>query len=230
MSNHPLVLIPALGCDERLWTPVAERLGDEVDCQIIRGEGDSVEALADSVLAQAPQTFLLAGISMGGYVALEIAVRRTGRVRGLALLNTSAIAASEDKRRRSASVIDLVESGDFDRAVELVSGSVAPTRVDVTALAADMARDLGPDVFVDHQRAVMNRPDRTGDLAKIEEQTIVVAAGADAITPHELGRDLADGIPSAELVVLDGIGHLSVLEDPDGAADALQMWLKRVNV
>lgn len=229
MTNHPLVLVPALGCDERLWTPVAERLSDEVDCQIIRGEGDSIEALADSVLAQAPPSFLLAGISMGGYIALEIVARRTGRVRGLALFNTSAIAASEGKRRSSANVIDLVESGDFDRAVELVSGSVAPTRPDVTSLAAAMARDLGPEVFIAHQRAVMNRPERTGDLARIYEQTIVVTADADVITPLELGRDLADGIADAEFVVLDGIGHLSVLEDPDKAADVLQPWLKRVN-
>lgn len=229
MPNHPLVLVPALGCDERLWTPVAERLSDEVDCRIIRGEGDSVQTLADSVLAQAPQTFLLAGISMGGYVALEIVARHAGRVRGLALLNTSAVAASEDKRRSSASVIDLVESGDFDRAVELVSGSVAPTRADVTALAAAMARDLGPEVSIAHQRAVMDRPDRTGDLHRIDQQTIVVAADADAITPLELGRDLAAGIVGAELVVLDGIGHLSVLEDPDRVADALKPWLKRVN-
>ena len=53
MSEFPLVLVPALGSDHRLWEPVIALLSDFVECIVIRGEGNTIEAMADSVLAQA---------------------------------------------------------------------------------------------------------------------------------------------------------------------------------
>jgi pimeloyl-ACP methyl ester carboxylesterase len=227
VATIPVVLIPALGSDERLWQPVVDRIHDVVDCVVIRAEGDSIELMADHVLGQAPGEFCLAGISMGSYVALEIALRGTGRVQGLALLNGSAIAAPVDRQQSSLALIEMVANGLFDQAVERVSGAVAPTRPDVTALAAAMARDLGPDVFTDQQLAVLNRRDRRGELPGIDVPTVVVVGDEDVITPRELGEELAVGVPDAELIVLDGVGHLSTVEDPDRVAGALRTWLTR---
>jgi pimeloyl-ACP methyl ester carboxylesterase len=229
VAKFPMVLVPALGSDERLWRPVIERLGDVVDCVVIRGEGDSIAAMADDVLAQAPDEFYLAGISMGGYVSLDMALRQTGRVKGIALLNTSAVAAPPSRRENSLKVIEMAEAGEFDPAVDIVSGAVAPGRPDVTSIAATMARDLGPGVFKDQQMAVLGRRDRTEELPKLDVPALVVVGDVDAITPRALGDDLAAGLPDAELVVLDGVGHLSALEDPARVAAALREWLTRLD-
>jgi pimeloyl-ACP methyl ester carboxylesterase len=226
MANLPLVLVPALGCDERLWQPVINRL-DDIDCIVIRGEGDTITAMADGVLAQAPQEFHLAGISMGGYVCLDVVLRRSGRVRAVALLNTSAIAAPADRRENSLRLVDLARAGRFDQAVEIISGAVAPRHPDVADLAAAMARDLGPQVFDDQQLAVLNRLDRTAELEKIDIPALVVVGTIDTITPRELGENLTAGLPDAELLVLDGVGHLSALEDPERVASALRGLLTR---
>ncbi|MBA4865185.1 alpha/beta fold hydrolase [Streptomyces sp. PSKA54] len=226
-----MVLVPALGSDARLWQPAIDRIHDrvEVECVVIRGTGDSIESMADDILAQAPDRFYLAGISMGGYVSLDIVLRGTGRVAGLALLNTSAIAAPPDRRKSSISVIELAESGRFDEAVDRVSGAVAPTHPDVTAIAAAMARDLGAEVFKAQQLAVLDRRDRRSEIAKIKVPTLIVAGDADAITPLRLSEEMASSIPDAELHVLEEIGHLSPLEDPATVASHLGDWLVRID-
>jgi pimeloyl-ACP methyl ester carboxylesterase len=226
--NFPLVLVPALGSDERLWQPVVDRIEDLVECVVIRGEGDTIESMADSVLAQAPPEFYLAGNSMGGYVSLEIALRQTGRVHGLALLNTSAIAAPPDRRENSIQLIELAESGGFDAAVDRISGAVAPHRPDVAAIAASMARDLGVEVFTAQQLAVLNRRDRRSEVPGLDVPTLVVAGAIDVITPPRLSKELAESLTDAELVVLPDVGHLSALEDPAGIASNVRHWLLRI--
>lgn len=229
MAKLPLVLVPALGSDERLWQPVIDRLDDDVDCVVIRGEGDSMEAMADDILAQAPDAFYLAGISMGSYVSLEIALRPTGRVRAAAFLNGSAIEAPADRRQNSLALIQMAEGSQFDEAVRRIANAVAPGRPEVTALARAMASDLGPDVFKDQQLAVLNRRDRRPELPKVDVPTLVVVGTTDAITPRELGEDLAAGLPDSTLVVLDGVGHLSTVEDPGCIAAAMKQWLARAD-
>lgn len=228
MTTPPLVLVPALGADERLWQPVIDLLGDRVDTVVIRGEGDSMSTMADDILAAAPPEFALAGISMGGYVALESALRRTGRIRGLALLNTSAISAPENRRQNSLDLIALIDSGAFDQAAGIVSRAVAPHRSDVREIADAMTRTLGPQALKDQQVAVLHRRDRSDELATIDVPSLVVVGTADTITPPSLGEALASGIPDAELVTLEGVGHFSTIEDPAGVADAIATWLKRI--
>ncbi|MCR3721980.1 MULTISPECIES: alpha/beta fold hydrolase [Prauserella salsuginis group] len=227
MLPHPLVLVPALGSDERLWQPLIERLGDTVDTVVIRGEGDAISAMADSVVAQTPERFYLAGNSMGGYVALDIVLRYPERVTGLVLLNTSAIAAAPERRDASLKLIEQVENGGFAEAVATISAPVAPGRPDVSAIAAAMALDLGPAVFNDHQTAVSNRGDRRAELGDLTVPTLVITGDKDRVVPAELGEELAKLIPGAELAVLEGVGHLSPLEAPGDVATHLITWLER---
>ncbi|QHN20119.1 alpha/beta fold hydrolase [Gordonia amarae] len=222
-----MVFVPALGADERLWQPVIDRLGDGVRAHVLRGNGASIADMADDILARAPREFYLAGISMGGYVSLDIALRGTGRVRGLALVNTSAIAAPEDKRQNSLGLIDMIGSGGFEQAADLVSGAVAPHRPDVVETAGSMVRTLGADVLRDQQLAVLDRRDRRAELDTIDVPTVILVGSADTIIPPELGAELAAGIAGAELVSVDGAGHFSPLEDPAAVAAALTAWLDR---
>lgn len=230
MLRYPVVLLPALGTDFRLWQPVVDRLDDIAESSVVTYRGDSIEAMADNVLADAPDRFYLAGMSMGGYVALEVALRRTGRAVGLALLNTSGRAAPEDRRASGLRMIELAESGQYDLAVGHVAGAVAPRdRPDVAALAVSMANDLGAEAFRDQQRAVLDRRDRCGELVRIDTPALVVGGATDTIIPIEHSVELAAAIPDAELVAVDGCGHFSSLEDPARIADVLRAWLLRVD-
>src|SRR6266404_7094846 len=96
MANHarssmkqPLMLLSGLLCDETIWADIPERLGDTADVRIISFRGlSSIPAMAEQVLAAAPERFAVAGHSMGGRVALEVPRSAPRRVSGIALLNT----------------------------------------------------------------------------------------------------------------------------------------------
>ena len=180
--------------------------------------------MADSVLAQSPDHFAVVGNSMGGYVALDIALRGSPRVHGLALLNSSAIEADAGRRENSRRIIEMVRGGQSHDAVTAMSNAVAPHRPEVAELAGVMARDLGDDVLVAQQVAVMTRRDRRGELASLSVPTLVVAGTDDAITPRALGEEIADLVPGAHLVVLTGVGHLSTLEAPEAVAEQVTRW------
>ena len=226
MTHPPLVMLPALGADSRLWQPVIDELGAEFRCTVIRGEGKTIEAMADHVLSEAPQEFILVGISMGGYLALEIALRNTGKVKALALFNTSAIAAPEDRRQNSVDLISLVESGGFQTAIDRTTPVVSRGIPEIQRLAAAMTKELGPRVFIDQQRAVLGRSDRRAELNTITCPTLVVGSTEDTITPPKLSHDLAHRLPDGRLVLITGSGHFTPLEKPVEAAAALADFIR----
>ncbi|XAS74512.1 alpha/beta fold hydrolase [Micrococcaceae bacterium Sec5.1] len=226
MKHPPLIMLPALGADSRLWQPVIDELGGEFECTVVRGEGQTIQAMADHVLSLAPSEFILVGISMGGYVALEIALRKTGRVKALALFNTSAIAAPEDRRKNSESLISLVNSGGFLEAITRTAPAVSRGIPEVQRVVEAMTEELGEQVFVDQQRAVMDRSDRRSELASMDCRTLVVGAAEDIITPPALSEDLAGRLPDARFVLIQESGHFVPLEQPKAAATALQAFLR----
>lgn len=226
METVPLIMLPALGADSRLWQPVIDELNGEFDCVVIRGEGQTIQAMADHVLSLTPEEFVLVGISMGGYVALEIALRNTGRVKALALFNTSAIAAPEDRRQNSRNLVSLVESGGFQEAINRTAPAVSRGIPAVLKVVETMTLDLGERVFVDQQLAVLGRNDRQDELAGLNGPVLVVGAAEDTITPPELGEELAKGLPDARFVLIEGSGHFLPLEQPQAAAAALRAFLK----
>ena len=226
MTHPPLVMVPALGAVSRLWQPFIDELGAEFGCTVIRGEGKTIEAMADDVLSKAPKEFILVGISMGGYLALEIALRNAGRVKVLALFNTSAIAAPEDRRQNSIDLISLVESGGFQTAIDRTTPVVSRGIPEIQRLAAAMTTELGPRVFIDQQRAVLGRSDRRGELNNITCPTLVVGSTEDTITPPSLSEDLAHRLPGARLVLIKGSGHFTPLEKPAEAAAALADFIR----
>lgn len=227
MTAVPIVFVPALGSDERLWQPVVDRLDPAHDrAFVLRGEGSSLAEIADSIFAQAPDQFVLVGISMGGYIALEMALRHSPRVTALGLCNTSAIAAPADRRQNSIDLIDLVRAGGFEDAIARTSRGVAPGNPEVSQIAAEMALDLGAKIFIDQQRAVLERRDRVAELPGLDIPTIVIGGATDQITPPELSEQLAYRIPNATLHILPDCGHLSPLEQPDAVADLLRRWLE----
>jgi pimeloyl-ACP methyl ester carboxylesterase len=114
MTAEPLILLPGLLCDARLWTHQSRDLADLSRPIVADLTGrDTVTDLARDVLAGAPERFALAGLSMGGYVAQEIMRQAPERVTRLALLDTSARADSAEQSERRRGLIRLAETGKF---------------------------------------------------------------------------------------------------------------------
>lgn len=226
----PLVLLPGMMCDARLFAPQIGALSGRhaIHCAPIGGH-DTMLALAAEVLAHAPPRFALAGLSMGGIVAMEVLRQAPDRVERLALMDTNPLAEAPEAQARRAPQIAAVESGDLRRVMreEMKPNYLAdgPGRQAILDLCMEMTEDLGPQVFVRQSRALRDRPDQTETLRAFRGPALVLCGRHDVPCPvsrHELMHDL---IPGSRLEIVEEAGHLTTLEAPRRVAALLEDWL-----
>jgi pimeloyl-ACP methyl ester carboxylesterase len=228
---EPLVLIPGLSCDARLYAPQWPALAPGRPILVAQHDRDeNLGDIAERLLAVAPARFALCGLSMGGYAAFEVMRRAPERVTRLALLDTSAKPATPETNAPREQMIALAQKGAFDNVTTLLwQRLVAPARLSDEALRLDvrsMAEAVGADGFVRQQRAIMGRPDSRPGLGAIRVPTLVLVGEEDLITPPTEAREIAAGIGAgARLVTLPGCGHLATLEQPEAVTRALLAWL-----
>ncbi len=227
--KEPLVLVPGLLCDERLFAPQLPALAGRGAVRTAETRlDDSLEAMAERLLADAPERFALAGLSMGGYVCFEVLRRAPERVTRLALLDTQARADTPEAAQRRRDLMALAERGEFlGVAPRLLPLFVHPAHLErlgptVTAMAAA----VGKEAFLRQQRAILARPDNRPLLPSIGCPTLVLCGRQDQLTPPTLHEEMAAAIPRATLVVLPRCGHLAPLEQPAAVSAQLLAWLE----
>lgn len=228
---EPLLLLPGLLCDGDLWS-------DQIrDFSAGRGvmvasmtSAEDVDALAADILAAAPRRFALAGLSMGGYVALAAMRAAPERVTRLALLDTNARADSEEQRARRRGLVELAQKGRFKGVTpRLLPLLLHPDRLrdePLVARVTGMAERIGREGFVRQQILLMNRPDARPDLGRIACPTLVLCGRQDALTPLALSEEMAGAIPGATLAIVEDSGHLSTMEQPAAVNAQLAVWLE----
>jgi pimeloyl-ACP methyl ester carboxylesterase len=229
-----LLLIPGLLCDTRLWAEQARALADIAHCRTADlSNYESIEQMADGVLSQAPAQFALAGFSMGGCVALEIVARAPARVLYLGLLSTNAAGLLPRVRLHYEASIAQLQSGGLDEyLVDAFPRYVAPERTHDSPLwhtFLAMGSDLGPAVAVRQMRALLRYPGFSGELGAISCPTTLICGERDERTPVAAHQLMAQQIPAAQLVVIDGAGHFTPLEHPSAVASALRHGMDRIN-
>ena len=230
MTHLPILALPGLMCDERLWQHQAAALAaDHPLTSFPLVPQASMAELAIAALARAPaERFALMGLSMGGYLALEIVRRAPERVAALALLDTSARPDTPEATAARRQGI-AASATDFDAGIAaLMPRLVHPSRLEDHAVVDTvwaMARAIGREAYVRQQEAIIGRADSRPTLAQIRCPTLVLCGREDALTPLGLHEEMHAGIASSRLVVLERCGHLSTLERPAEVNDTLRQWL-----
>ncbi|MFD1797363.1 alpha/beta fold hydrolase [Paracoccus aurantiacus] len=225
------MLLPGMMCDARLFGPQIAAFGRDRAIQVpAMGRHDSITALAADVLEHAPPRFALAGLSMGGILAMEITAQAPARVERLALLDTNPRAELPEVKAGRTPQMEAARSGNLREVMrdEMKPNYLAdgPGKQAVLDLCMDMAMDLGPEVFVNQSLALRDRPDQQDTLRRVNVPTLVLCGREDRLCPverHELMHRL---IPGSTLTIIDGAGHLPVLEKPDETTAALARWLE----
>jgi pimeloyl-ACP methyl ester carboxylesterase len=226
----PLVLIPGMMCDTRLWGAfpalVGPRMVIHADCTGFA----TMELLATAILADAPPRFALAGLSMGGIVAMEILNQAPDRVERLALLDTNPYAERDDVKARRQDQIDRALAGDLAAVmrIEMKPHYLAPgpRNGPVLDLCLDMALSLGAEVFVRQSCALRDRRDQTATLARFKGPALVLMGRHDRLCPQERHETMHALMPQSHLAIIEEAGHLPVLEQPETTYAELFRWLE----
>jgi pimeloyl-ACP methyl ester carboxylesterase len=236
----PLVLLHAFPFDRRFFADAVGRMTRaRAVVPDMRGFGDStldgpyaLTDLADDVAHLLDhlqiERAVIAGVSMGGYVALAFAARHRPRLLGLVLADTKAGPDSPDARKGRDEAIARVRGGGVDGYLDgLLPRLLAPTADDglrerARALAATQADALAAGL-----EAMRDRPDRRDELPRVPCPTLIVVGTDDLVTPPSEAAAMATAIPNAVLMELPGVGHLTNLEAPAPFAQAVAGFLGR---
>lgn len=226
----PLVLIPGMMCDARLFMPQIEAFSHQRPIHLAPiGGAETVEAIAAGVLQDAPPRFALAGLSMGGIIAMQIMAMAPERVERLALLDTNPWADSPEMSANRDRQIALVRRGQLAAVMrdEMKPNYLAdgPGRDRILDLCMEMALSLGDDVFVRQSSALKIRPDQCANLEMVRVPTLVLCGAQDTLCPLDRHEEIHRHIPQSRLLLIDGAGHLPTLEQPAATNSAFRDWL-----
>lgn len=226
-----LLLIPGMLNDARVWQPCRDALAPVADVRLADVSAGldmlATGAKAWDQLADVPLStpLVMAGFSMGGYVAIDMVARPQRPVKALALLSTSARPeASEGHLQREKTIAAM--QANFPKVVESIlqwnTHQASPT---LLSMMRQMMLDVGAEVAVRQMRAIMSRADHRAKLAQLQMSVRVLCGQHDRVTPPELAQELATMIPSAQLHLIEGSGHMLPLEQPEQVLKHLRALL-----
>lgn len=228
---NPLVFLPGMMCDARLFGPQIAALGKDREVYVAPiSNHNTVAALAAEVLKNAPPSFALAGLSMGGIVAMEVIAQAQGRVERLALMDTNARAETPAVAAMRGPQMEAVKAGNLQ---DIMRNQMMPKYLkdstqnpELLELCWDMAKDLGAEVFLRQSEALRDRPDQQETLRGYTGKALLLCGKHDVLCPlerHELMHTL---LPNSRLEIIENAGHLPTLEQPQLTTAALTRWLE----
>lgn len=228
-----LVLLPGLGCDDELLAPQAAALtaaGHTVHTSRVHFEAPTLEAMAERLLQQERGPLVLVGASMGGMVALRAARQAATRVRGVALLGSTARADPPEVVALRQHACGLFAAGRIDEVLRAnVPLALHPNSARQAATVARylaMVKRAGAAALIAQNQAVLARHDFRAQLPHLALPLMVLVGEADRLTPPEHAHEIARAVPGARLETVPGAGHLPGWEQPARVNRLLRAWLE----
>ena len=251
-SGLPVVLLHAFPLDHRMWRqalPLADHL--RLIIPDLRGFGESVAAgpaesapasiaqLADDVSGlldalHITEPAVIAGVSMGGYIAQHVAARQPDRVHSLVLIDTKFAADSPEARAGRADLAARVgRVGQRILAEAMIPNLLAaspearsrPRRAENEQLLHEIITHQPVATIQDALAALGNRPDMTAAMRQCDLPVLLVCGAEDTITPPEVMEAMEELLPRGRLLVVPEAGHLVPLEAPEIFCEALLAFL-----
>ena len=217
----PVVFIPALLCDEAMYSEVIADLGDAIEPHVLLSPKPRLEDSVADLLARAPAQFVLVGTSYGGSLALELALAAPQRLRALWLMGCNPAAPQPGGPDLAAGL-----SSSPDAVIDMLSGLVV--RKEASAAAGTfkaMAHRLGAAAGAAQARAAAARQEVVSRLGRLTMPALVLWGQDDPLAPVSVGRALAEGLPGSQFRVIEDCGHLPTLERPAECAALFRDFL-----
>lgn len=226
MKGLPLILLHGYPLDGSMWKPARKHLAwkGPVIAPNLWPSGaaePSLDVVADDLAPLVPGPAVIAGFSMGGYVALALAERHPHLVAALALINSQSAADSDEVRQGRRTMIEKVKKEGIRAATDAALPKLfAKQDPELTRYPLKGAERAGVAGIVWALEAMARRPDRTALLQALQKPILIVHSAEDKFIPVARARDLANSL-GAKYVEIEAAGHCTPLEAPEKVAAAL---------
>jgi pimeloyl-ACP methyl ester carboxylesterase len=241
----PVVLLHAFPMSSAMWEPQLDALkAFRVLAPDLRGFGGTplvapwfvehaVDDLAETLKGLGVEKAVVAGLSMGGYVALRFAEKHPARLKGLVLCDTRAEADANEGKVKRASAVDFVRARGVAAFLDpfLNDALSAKTKTDkprVVEFLKGVAAKSSPEAVMAALAALASRGDMLAALPGVKVPTAVLVGSQDKVTPLALAETMRSRIPGAELHLIPDAGHFSNAENPAAFNDRLVSFLTRL--
>jgi pimeloyl-ACP methyl ester carboxylesterase len=222
-----VVLIPGLMNDAWVWREQATILSRRGPVLIAcNDDADSLSQMAARIEAATAGSLFVAGHSMGGRVALELAARAPERVARLALLSTGAHGPRDDEAAGRMRLVALARSSGMDAVADAwLPAMVAPDTPDTlrASIRAMLCR-ASRETFAAQQMALLERSDRSDLLPGLPCPTLIATGEFDGWSSPERHRRMADAVPDSRLEIVSGAGHMLPVEAPATVSALLEAF------
>ena len=239
-TGSVLVLIHGFPFDRTMWSAQLDALSDLRRVVAVdlpgRGKskefaGSSLDAYADEVVGTLDELGVaeadVAGLSMGGYVALSVLRRHSEKVRSLILLDTKPSADPEEAKPGREKAAEKAQSrGTIALEEDLFPKFfAAKTDESVKERVREMMRSTEGATGAQDALAMRDRADSTDALSKVEVPVLVLHGAEDILIPFDAAKEWASKVPGAKFVSIPDAGHLGPLENPDAVNSAIREFL-----
>lgn len=230
VMKFPIVFLPGLMCDSRLFQPQIDMLSGQrvIILAPVTGNSD-VTGIASDLLDSLPNQFELIGLSFGGIVALEMIRLAPDRILRLVLLDTSYLSEPPHISQKRKTQIQAVQGGKLDEVMlhehipyYLADGSSSGP---ISDLCLTMAQEMGNLAFIAQSQALISRRDQTKTLKNIKIPTIIICGEHDRLCTVKTHTNMADLVKGSTLEIIPNTGHLPTLENPKITNRILKEWL-----
>jgi len=215
-----VVLIPGMMCNEDIFSHQINVLEKVFNVIVIEfNEHRDIELGVKNLASNLPNKFHLLGHSMGGIVAMELVKQHSKRVLSLALLNTNPYEEKEevkDRRNKTLKELDALDLITLMKS-DYISRYFPDDCRDKNKLiqqCVDMAYILDKKVFYNQSVALRDRKDQTSILENVDCKTLIICGESDQLCPVSYHSDMNKMIKSSDLIVLEGVGHMPIIECP----------------
>ena len=215
-----VVLIPGMMCNEGIFYNQINVLEKFFNVIVIEfNEHCDIELGVKNLASNLPNKFHLLGHSMGGIVAMELVKQHSKRVLSLALLNTNPYEEKEevkDRRNKTLKELDALNLITLMKS-DYISRYFPDDCRDKNKLiqqCVDMASKLDKKVFYNQSVALRDRKDQTSILENVDCKTLIICGERDQLCPVSYHSDMNKMIKSSDLIVLEGVGHMPIIECP----------------
>ena len=228
--KYPLVFIPGMMCDSRLFQPqISEFSKQYLVCIAPVSYSDSIEKISLQILRQLPPKFTLIGLSMGGILAMEIIKKEPERVMKIVLMDTNFKSETSETKSKRIPQIKLVNEGKLEAVMkkQILQNYLVKNKKNqkILELCLKMAKELGKEIFINQSKALAARKNYKEILKKIKVPSLIICGRYDRLCPIEVHREMESLIKYSTLEIIPDAAHLPTLEQPSYLNKILKEWL-----